>query len=114
MTVTYVTALFCVFGIAFGQILFKLSAISLKHSGSFFTLKTAALLLAAMCLYGITSFVWVWGLQKVELSRIYPLMALSFILVPLGSYLFLGEQLQSQYILGVAIIIVGIIVVVRA
>ena len=113
MTSTYVATFLCVLGIAIGQILFKLSAISLKNSDSIFTFKAAALLLAAMCLYGITSFVWVWALQKIELSRIYPFMALSFILVPLGSYFFLGEQLQSQYMLGVAIIIVGIIIVVR-
>jgi len=109
----YLATIFCVIGIAVGQILFKLSAISLNESGTFFSVKTAALLFAAMSLYGMTSFVWVWGLQKVELSRIYPFMALSFILVPLGSYLFLGEKLQSQYLFGVAIIIVGIIVVVR-
>ena len=113
MTSTYVATFLCVLGIAIGQILFKLSAISLKSSGSFFAIKTAALVLAAMCLYGVTSFVWVWALQKIELSRIYPFMALSFILVPLGSHFFLGEQLQPQYILGVAIIIAGIIVVVR-
>lgn len=113
MPAVYIAIIFCVFGIAIGQILFKLSAISLKHSGSFFALDTAILLLSAMCLYGVTSLVWVWGLQKVELSQVYPFMALSFILVPLGSYFFLGEQLQPQYFLGVAIIIVGILVVLR-
>ena len=36
----YVIALLCVVGIAAGQIMFKLSAISLQRAGTFFDLKT--------------------------------------------------------------------------
>ena len=110
----YAIAILCVLGLAIGQILFKASAIKLAHIGSFFDFKVATMLLAAICLYGITSVAWVWVLQKVELGRVYPLMALAFVLVPLGSYIFFGERFSSQYFIGVALIIVGIIVTVRA
>ncbi|MGI9024465.1 MAG: 4-amino-4-deoxy-L-arabinose-phospho-UDP flippase [Burkholderiaceae bacterium] len=111
---TYVAALLCVLGLAVGQILFKISATSLAENGSFLALKTAGTLLAAMCLYGITSVAWVWVLQKIELGRVYPLMALAFVLVPLGSHYAFGERFQSQYFVGVAMIMAGIIVAVRA
>jgi drug/metabolite transporter (DMT)-like permease len=111
---TYAIAILCVLGLAIGQILFKSSATNLAQSGSFFDFKTAAMLLAAMCLYGITSVAWVWVLQKVELGRVYPLMALAFVLVPLGSYFFFGERFSPQYFFGVALIVIGIIVSVKA
>ena len=109
-----IVAVFCVIGLAIGQILFKVGATALAQTGSFLAFKPAAAVLAAMTLYAITSIAWVWVLQKVELGRVYPLMALAFILVPLGSHLVFGERFQPQYFVGVALIIVGIIVAVRA
>lgn len=109
-----VVALLCVVGLAIGQVLFKISATSLTQTGSYFAFKTAGTLLAAMGLYAATSLAWVWVLQKVELGRVYPVMALAFVLVPLGSHFFLGERFQPQYLVGVALIVIGIVVAVRA
>lgn len=111
---TYVVAVLCVVGLAIGQILFKASAASLAGGGSIFAAKTAAMFLAAMGLYATTSVAWVWVLQKVELGRIYPLMALAFILVPLGSYFVFGERLHPQYFVGLIMIIGGILIIVRS
>jgi drug/metabolite transporter (DMT)-like permease len=110
----YLVAVLCVIGLAAGQILFKISAISLSKSGSIFEVRTATTLFAAMFLYAITSLVWVWVLQKVDLGRVYPLMALAFIIVPVGSHFFFGERFQSQYFIGIAFIIVGIILALRS
>lgn len=109
-----IVAVLCVLGLAVGQILFKISATSLTETGSFFAFKTASTLIAAMALYAITSVAWVWVLQKVELGRVYPLMALAFVLVPVGSYFILGERFQPQYLIGVALIMIGIVLAVRA
>ncbi len=111
---TYVVALLCVLGIAIGQILFKLSAIALKESGSLLEFKTAALLLSAFVWYGLTTIAWVWVLQKSDLGKIYPLMALAFLLVPLGSWIVLGERFSPQYFIGVALIVSGIVITVRS
>lgn len=110
----YVIALICVVGIAAGQILFKLSAASLDKSGSIFDPKTVTTLFFAFALYGVTTIAWVWVLQKIELGKVYPLMALAFILVPIGSYLFFDERFNFQYFIGVGLIVVGIIIAVRA
>lgn len=107
-------AVLCVVGLAIGQILFKVSATSLAQTGSFFAAKTLAMLMSAMFLYGLTSIAWVWVLQKVELGRVYPLMALAFVLVPLGSHLMFGERFNPQYFIGVGLIMIGIVVAVRA
>jgi len=112
--ITYTVAILCVIGLAGGQILFKISATALTESGSFFTIKTSTALFAAMCLYGITSVAWVWVLQKVELGKVYPMMALAFVLVPLGCHLVFGERFQTQYFVGVAMIMAGILISVKS
>jgi len=109
-----IVAVLCVVGLAIGQILFKVSATLLTQTGSFFSPKTAATLFSAMSLYAITSVAWIWVLQKIELGRVYPVMALAFVLVPIGSYFFFGERFNPQYFLGVAMIVAGIIIAVRA
>jgi drug/metabolite transporter (DMT)-like permease len=110
----YIIAFLCVLGMAVGQILFKLSANSFNQTSSFFAPKTAAILFAALALYGATTIAWVWVLQKVELGKVYPFMALAFVLVPLGSHFFFGERFQLQYFIGIAMIVSGIIVTVKA
>ena len=107
-------AFLCVLGIAIGQILFKLSANSLVQTGSYFAPKTAVILCTALVLYGISTLAWIWVLQTVELGRVYPLMALAFVLVPLGSHFILGERFQPQYFIGVALIMIGIVVAVKS
>lgn len=112
--IVYGGAILCVVALALGQILFKLSATFLSESGTFFSFKPAALFLAAIFLYGIASIAWVFILQKVELGRVYPVMAMAFVLVPLGSHFIFDERFNFQYFIGVAIIIVGILISVRA
>jgi drug/metabolite transporter (DMT)-like permease len=111
---TYLSAFLCVVGIAAGQILFKLCAIALHQTGSFFAWQTIATLFLAMALYGITTIAWTWVLQKTDLGRIYPVMALAFVLVPVASHFIFGEQFRPQYFIGVALIMTGVIVAIRA
>lgn len=110
----YFVALLCVMGIAGGQILFKLSAASWHKSGTIFDAPTLTILFFAFALYGITTIAWVWVLQKIDLGKAYPLMALAFAIVPIGSHFVLGEKFQTQYFVGVALIIGGIIIAMRA
>jgi drug/metabolite transporter (DMT)-like permease len=111
---TYLIAIICVLGIAAGQILFKLCASTLQRTGSFFAIETLTTLFFALALYGITTIAWIWVLQKIDLGRVYPLMALAFVIVPIASHFIFGEQFKTQYFVGVALIIFGIIVTVRA
>lgn len=111
---TFLLAMVCVIGIAAGQILFKMSSSSLSKSGSWFDTQTLTILFSAFALYGLTTILWVYVLQRADLGKIYPLMALAFVIVPIGSHFIFGERFQAQYFLGVALIICGIIVAVRA
>lgn len=108
--IVYLVALSCVIGLAIGQLLFKLSAIRLNAAGQYLSWSAAGTLASAVVLYGITSIVWVWVLQRMELGRAYPFMALAFVLVPIGSYFAFGEQFSPRYFIGICLIMVGIAV----
>jgi len=109
---TYLIAIICVLGITTGQVLFKFSAMAFHRSENMFN--SSGLIYLVTALYGITTIGWVWLLQKSDLGKIYPFMALSFILVPLASHMLLGERFQAQYFIGIFIIVTGIIITVRS
>ena len=109
----YLVAVLCVLGIAGGQILFKLSAASLQRVG-LLDIQTLTTLFIAFALYGVTTIAWVWVLQKIDLGKAYPLMAMAFVLVPIGSHFVFGERFSTQYFIGVALIMAGIVLSLRA
>ena len=111
---TYALAVLCVVGIAIGQILFKLTANSLAETGSIFATKTFTVLFCALALYGLTTLLWIWVLQKGNLSRIYPVMALSFVFVPILSHFLLGEKFNAQYFIGVGLLLCGIVLTIKS
>lgn len=108
MWITYGVAMLCVLGMVIGQLLFKYGASIWVASGSWLNNKVLVSVMSAMVLYAITSIVWIWLLRKIELGRVYPLMALAFVLVPLSSYLLFGERFNISYYLGVIMIVMGV------
>ena len=114
MVIIYVFAFVCVLLVAIGQLLFKLSAVAISESGSAFSIKAASFFIFAMVLYGATSIGWVLILKRIDLGKIYPLMAMAFIMVPIGSYMVFGEKFPSQYLFGVALIFCGVLLTLRA
>ena len=109
-----IAALFCVCGIAIGQILFKCTAESLRNSESLFSVTTLTWLFLALIVYSITTLGWIYTLQHGNLSNIYPWMALAFILVPLMSVFILGERLNFSYWIGVVMIVAGVVISIRS
>lgn len=59
----------------------------------------AAAVLASAC--------WLLAIDRLELGYAYPFMALSFVLVPLGSTILFGEPLPATQMLGLALIVAG-------
>lgn len=99
-----------------GQVLFKQVANATHgESGARWLLALAAhpLMWLAVMLYGGATLLWVNILQTLPLSRAYPVMALAFLLVPLAGVVFFGERLDAKYLLGVALIMGGIVLVSR-
>lgn len=106
-------ALMCVLAIAGGQILFKRVGIEVEHAGTWQDSRVLLLALLALAIYGASTLLWIHVLRSAALSRVYPLMALSFVLVPLASARIFGETLSVSYFAGVALIVAGVVLITR-
>ncbi len=53
---------------------------------------------------------WMLAIERIEVGYAYPFMALSFVLVPLGSRVLFGEPLPVIQLFGLGLIIVGVTV----
>ena len=68
----------------------------------------------AMPMYVAGFFLWTIVLSRVQLSFAHPLMASTYAIVPLASWLLLGETLSAQKVLGIVVICVGVFIVVSS
>jgi drug/metabolite transporter (DMT)-like permease len=107
----YVFLTLVVLGMASGQMLFKLAARSFSSSETLLRGILSPYLVVGLALYFVVTVAWVWQLSMIDLSRAYPFMALTFIVVPFLSTLVLGETTGTRYWLGIACIILGILIV---
>ncbi|MFD1711244.1 4-amino-4-deoxy-L-arabinose-phospho-UDP flippase [Ottowia flava] len=91
--------------------MFKLTANAINSAGTLFSLAPLAWFSATIALYGITSIGWVLVLRNADLGKIYPMMALAFVLVPLASHIMFGEQFPKGFYLGTAFLIAGLLII---
>ncbi|OEU84549.1 MAG: hypothetical protein BA873_13910 [Desulfobulbaceae bacterium C00003063] len=61
--------------------------------------------------YVASAFIWVYALTKVDLSFAYPFVALSYVLILLFSWLFLGENIPFIRWVGLLIICFGVFLI---
>ena len=97
-------------GISFGQILFRVSAQRIDPQRWLASTLGNPWLWAALAVYAMATVLWVHVLRTAPLSRVYPLIALAFIVVPLLDALLLGEPLRPQSLIGGAVIVVGVVI----
>lgn len=95
--------------IAIGQLLFKLVGLRLQAGLSLLDAKVWTIAIMSMAIYGGATVLWIAILRTVPLVKAYPYMALSFVLVPLGSIFFYSEKVQWTYAFGATLIMLGVI-----
>ena len=106
----------CLFGflLAVGQVLFKLAGrevVLVRQWSDIAGLFATPWLWVALVVYGGATLLWIVLLQRVPLSRAYPFAALGFVLVPAASAWLFGERITLPYVLGAALVVVGILVI---
>ncbi len=103
----------CVLAICIGQILFKYVGVTYQNTGTLLDLKVIAMSVLALTIYGAATVLWIYLLRFIPLSKAYPYMALSFVIVPIFSAVFFREPLSAAYFMGTALILSGLVVVSR-
>lgn len=99
--------------LACGQLMFKAAAQSIKGPigfdfQTFLQIGLNPYLLLSLTLYGIATVVWVLLLRDTELSKAYLVVALSIVFVAIAATFLLREPLSTRFLVGTAIILVGL------
>jgi multidrug transporter EmrE-like cation transporter len=97
---------------AAAQILMKTGANRLADPGIIGIL-TNVPLMAGYTLYGISTVLLVLALKDGELSRLYPIIALTYVWVTGLAWYFFSDNLNAFRIVGIAIIVCGVTVLGR-
>ena len=88
---------------------------SLSELGPFFLKAyTNPYVISAVFLGLLTALAWIITVSKVELSYIYPFMALSYVLVALFSLWLFNENVTAVRWLGISLICIGVFFVARS
>jgi drug/metabolite transporter (DMT)-like permease len=99
--------LLVVLGIAGGQVLFKLSGQQIA-AGGFFKAFLNPYFFSAMVVYGLCTLLWVYVLRDVPLGRAYPIVSLTFLIVPVLAWALLGESFGKFALVGGLLIVAGV------
>jgi len=108
-----ILSILCVLAISCGQILFKWAGLEIQQTGNWLNWKVFFIVGLAFTIYSSATAAWIFLLKNIDLSRIYIFMALSFILVPIASNIFFDEKLSAFFLVGMALIFSGIIVILK-
>lgn len=64
--------------------------------------------IGGIAIYIAGTFFWLMVLSRVELSFAYPMTSMSYLLIVLSSWYFLGESISLLRIVGVVTVIIGV------
>ncbi|OIN89649.1 multidrug resistance protein [Candidatus Beckwithbacteria bacterium CG22_combo_CG10-13_8_21_14_all_01_47_9] len=98
---------------ALGQLILKSG---MNQVGKFDLVRsfTNPVVLLGLCFYGASLILWMMVLTKENLSFVYPLVAFSYVVTVVLSRLVLHEPVPSLRWLGLAVIVVGILLIAKS
>ena len=101
--------LFCVaLLISLGQLATKLFVSEVTYISTIMGFLLNKYFIGLISAYGIASIIWFYCLFKMDLSKAYPMIGITFILLPLFSYLVLDEKISRYTIFGAFLIFMGV------
>ena len=71
-------------------------------------------IITALFCYGISVVVWILALSRVPVSIAFPMLSMAYVVNALAAYYLLGEPFSTTKLVGMAVIIVGVIIISRA
>ena len=81
---------------------------SINNFLDFYLIFSAPLVLLGLIFYGLSAFLWIVVLSELDLSIAYPILGLTYILVLLLSFFFLGESLSILKFTGTLFVLFGV------
>jgi drug/metabolite transporter (DMT)-like permease len=106
----------CLGGI--GGLLLKYGASRLPPTANLYEFLMATMLslpvVAGVAFYVIPSLLWIQLLRTYDLSKVQPMLALTYVVTPIMAAMFLGETVSALRWAGIALIIVGVGVIAQS
>lgn len=98
-----------------GQTLWKLGVTGkeINGLGQLLRLFLSPYVIAGLMVYAFASVLWIYILNKGELSYVYPIQSTAFIFALIIGVTIFKEQLTPSKIIGVLVICLGVIIITR-
>jgi drug/metabolite transporter (DMT)-like permease len=61
-----------------------------------------------LCIYGAGTLLWILAVSRHNISFLYPLTALNYVIVSLGAKLLFHESLSAGRCIGIAVVVLGV------
>lgn len=72
---------------------------------------TSPTILTAFVFFAVSALLWIAALRETPLTVAYPMVALSYIIIFVGSYFLFAEPITLTKLLGAVLVVAGIIVI---
>jgi drug/metabolite transporter (DMT)-like permease len=115
--------LVCVVFGAIGQISMKTGMGQVRQINSFSSLLDPntiqdifgnSYVLGGLFFYVVATFLWLGALSTLNVSSIYPLLSLGYVLTAIFAIIFLGEVVSSLQWCGIALVVMGCVLILRS
>lgn len=86
---------------------------SLFNAKTIFGIITDKYIIAGLMFYGFALIFWLGAMSTLEISFMYPMLSLGYVIVAVLAFIFLGENISLARWAGIALIVVGSILITR-
>lgn len=91
---------------------FSFTLDNIWRAGLHFALQWQILL--GLACYAVSVVVWILALTRVQVSMAYPMLSLGYVVTAFAAWWLFGEALTAQKLVGIAVIVVGVVLVARS
>lgn len=81
--------------------------------GTVLSVATQPYIIGGLCCYVLSVALWIVALSRVDVSVAYPMLSIGYVVNALLAWQLFGEALTGGRIAGIAIILVGVVVLTR-
>lgn len=64
--------------------------------------------IAGLAIYGTGTLLWIYAVSQRSISFLYPLTALTYVMVALGGKFLFAENISSERWLGIGVVVLGV------
>lgn len=101
-----------------GQILFKIGVprgggLQLNNLESIYKTLLSPYVFAGIAIYVFATVLWLYIISKYEISTVYPMQSLAYVLMAFAAVLLFNESIGATKWLGIALIVIGVIFITR-